>query len=64
MEKAVFQVMVSCSIRKDSVAETLPPSRGNVEGSSNKQLDLPRQHPSSRQLILDSRFTHWGISGM
>ena len=47
MEKAVFQVMVSLNIRKDSVAETLPPSHGNAEGSSNKQLELPGQHPSS-----------------
>ena len=30
-----------------SVAETLPPSRGNAEGRSNKQLELPGQHPSS-----------------
>ena len=59
MEKAVFQVTVSLNIRKDSVAETLPSSRGNREGSSNKQLELPRWHPSSRQLVLDSRF---GIS--
>ena len=41
MEKAVFQVTVSLNIRKDSVAETLPPSRGNAEGRSNKQLELP-----------------------
>jgi len=47
MEKAVFQVTVSLNIRKDSVAETLPPSCGKAEGSSNKQLELPRQHPSS-----------------
>jgi len=31
MEKAVFQVTVSLNIRKDSVAETLPPSHGNAE---------------------------------
>jgi len=53
--------MVSLNIRKDSVAEALPPSRGNGEGSSNKQLELPRQRPSSLQLVLDSWFTHWGI---
>ena len=47
MEKAVFQVTVSLNIRKDSVAETLPPSCGNAEGSSNKQLELPGRHPSS-----------------
>ena len=47
MEKAVFQVKVSLDIGKDSVAETLPPSRRNTEGSSNKQLELPGQHPSS-----------------
>jgi len=47
MEKAVFQVTVSLNIRKDSIAETFPPPRGNGEGSSNKQLELPRQHPSS-----------------
>jgi len=41
MEKAVT---VSLNIRKDSVAETLPPPRGNTEGSSNKQLELPGQH--------------------
>ena len=44
---------VSLNIRKDSVAEALPPSRGNGEGSSNKQLQLPRQRRSSRQLVLD-----------
>ena len=44
MEKAVFQVTVSLNIRKGSVAETLPPTRGNAEGSSNKQLELPGQH--------------------
>ena len=38
---------VSLNIRKDSVAETLSPSRGNAEGSSNKQLELPGRHPSS-----------------
>jgi len=54
MDKAVFQVTVSLNIRKDSVAEALPPSRGNGEGSSNKQLELPRQRLSSRQLVLDS----------
>ena len=52
MEKAVFQVMVSLNIRKDSVAETLPPSHGNAEGSSNKQLELPGQHPSKTKLQL------------
>jgi len=46
MEKAVFQVTVSLSIRKDSVAETLPPSHGNAEGSSNKQLELPGNETS------------------
>ena len=59
----VFQVTVSLNIRKDSVAENLPPSRGNGEGNSNKQLELPHQQSSSQQLVLDSRFTHWGISG-
>jgi len=58
MDKAVFQVTVSLKVRKYSVAEALPPSRGKGEGSSNKQLELPRQCPSSRQLVLDSRFTH------
>ena len=47
----VFQVTVSLNIRKHSIAE-------NGEGSSKKQLELPRQHPSSRQLVLNSRFTH------
>ena len=47
MEKAVFQVTASLNIRKDSIAETLPPSCGNAEGSSNKQLELPGRHPSS-----------------
>jgi len=55
MEKAVFQVTVSLNIRKDSIAETLPLPRGSGEGSSNKQLELPRQDPSSRQRVLDSR---------
>ena len=41
MDKAVFQFTVSLNIRKDSVAEALPPSHGNGEGSSNKQLELP-----------------------
>ena len=54
----VFQVTVSLNIRKDSVAENLPPSRGNGEGNSNKQLELPHQQSSSQQLVLDSRFTH------
>ena len=54
----VFQVTVSLNIRKHSIAETLPPSRGNGEGSSKKQLESPRQHPSSQQLVLNSRFTH------
>jgi len=58
MDKAVFQVKVSLNIRKYSAAEALPPSHGNGEGSSNKQLELPHQRPSSRQLVLDSRFTH------
>ena len=58
MDKAVFQVTVSLNIRNDSVAETLPPSRGNGEGSSNKLLELPRRHTSSQHLVLDSRFTH------
>ena len=62
VDKVIFQVMVSLNIRKDSVAEALPPSRGNGEGSSNKQLKLPHQCPSSRQLVLDSRFMHCGIS--
>jgi len=48
MEKAVFQVTASLNIRKDIVAETLPFSRGNGEGSSKKQLKLPCQHPTSQ----------------
>ena len=51
MEKAVFQFTVSLNIGKDRVAETLPPSRGNAEGGSNKQLELPRQHPGSWQPV-------------
>jgi len=58
MDKAVFQVTVSLKVRKDCVAEALPPSRGNGEGSSNKQIELLRQRPSSRQLVVDSRFIH------
>jgi len=47
MEKAVFQFTISLNIGMDRVAETLPPSRWNAEGGSNKQFELPRQHPGS-----------------
>ena len=47
MERAVFQVTVNLNVRKDRVAETLPPPHGNAEGSSNKQRELPVQHLSS-----------------
>ena len=47
MEKAVSHVMASLNIRKGSIAETLPPSSGNTEENSNKQLESPRQHSSS-----------------
>jgi len=57
-ETSLFQVTVSLNIRKDSIAETLPPSRGNAEGaqtsSSNCLVNI--------QVLLYSPLTHWGIS--
>ena len=44
MEKAVFQVMVSLNIRKDSIAETLPLPMGTQReaqtSSSNCLVDI------------------------
>ena len=55
MEKAVFQVTVSLNLRKDSIADTLPPPRGNGEGSSNKQLELPVNIQVLDSLFFDSQ---------
>jgi len=60
MEKAVFQFTVSLNLRKDSIAETLPPPSGNEEGSSNKQLELPVNIQVLDSLFFDSQCC-WGI---